>query len=166
MSDDSVDLNVEFLIHRLKTAVVISIKWSRYIHCTLKSTIHVLWSSNDAGMYGHDSIYECISCNIHHSNTERYLLPYYASFVEYKWNYHKSISVIMDIFSCDQAALWMVQSVRPSDRLSVRHTFLTMLPSSYHHEMFRNYYQWKKWCPCKRSRSYVKGQGYRGHNPP
>ena len=39
-------------------------------------------------------------------------------------------------FSCDQAALWMVQSVCPSVRLSVRlsvcHTFLTMFPSSHH----------------------------------
>ena len=73
------------------------------------------------------------------------------------------------LFSCDQAALWMVQSVRPSVRLSVRpsvcHTFLTMFPSSYHHEIFRSYYQWQKWRPCKRSRSEVKGQGHRGHDP-
>ena len=27
-------------------------------------------------------------------------------------------------------------SVRPSARLSVRHTFLTMFPSLYHHEIF------------------------------
>ena len=48
------------------------------------------------------------------------------------------------IFSCDQAALQMVfsvrLSVRPSVRLSVCHTFLTMFPSSYHHEIFRSYY--------------------------
>ena len=31
-----------------------------------------------------------------------------------------------------------------------------MFPSSYHHEIFRSYYQWQKWCPCKRSRSKVK----------
>ena len=43
-------------------------------------------------------------------------------------------------FSCDQAALWMVFSVRLSVRLSVCHTFLTMLPSSYHHEIFRSYH--------------------------
>ena len=44
------------------------------------------------------------------------------------------IPVAIDIgtlFSCDQAALWMVFSVR----LSVCHTFLTMFPSSYHHEI-------------------------------
>ena len=56
-------------------------------------------------------------------------------------------------FSCDQAVLWMVHR---SVRLSVRHTFLTMFPSSYHHEIFRNYYHWQKWCPCKKSRSKVK----------
>ena len=56
------------------------------------------------------------------------------------------------IFSCDQAAIWLVQSVR----LSVRHTFFTMFPSSYHHEIFRSYYQWQKWRPCQRSRSKVK----------
>ena len=64
---------------------------------------------------------------------------------------------ISTIFSCDPAALWMVQSVC----LSVCHTFLTMFPSSYHHEIFRSYYQWQKWHPCKRSRSEVKGQGHR-----
>ena len=42
---------------------------------------------------------------------------------------------------------------------------LTMFPSSYHHEIFRSYYQWQKWCPCKKSRSKVKDQGHRGHNP-
>ena len=60
------------------------------------------------------------------------------------------------VFSCDQAALWKVQSVCLSVCLSVCHTFLIMFPSSYHHEMFRMYYQWQKWRPCKRSRSEVK----------
>ena len=46
----------------------------------------------------------------------------------------------------------------PSVRLSVCHTFFTMFPSSYHHEIFRSYYHGQKWCPCKRSRSEVKGQ--------
>ena len=45
-------------------------------------------------------------------------------------------------------------------RRSVCHTFLTMFPSSYHHEIIRSYYQWQKWHPCKRSRSEVKGQGH------
>ena len=46
--------------------------------------------------------------------------------------------------------------------LSVRHTFLTMSPSSYHHEIFSSYYQSQKWRPCKRSRSEVKFQGHTG----
>ena len=32
----------------------------------------------------------------------------------------------------------------PSVCLSVCHTFFTMFPSSYHHEIFRSYYQWPK----------------------
>ena len=57
------------------------------------------------------------------------------------------------IFSCDQAALGTPLSVRPSVCLSVCHVFFTMFLSPYHHEIFRSYYQWQKWCPCKRSRS-------------
>ena len=60
---------------------------------------------------------------------------------------------------------WFSPSVRPSVRLSVClsvcHTFFTMFPSLYHHEIFRIYYHGQKWCPCKRSRSEVKGQGHR-----
>ena len=55
-------------------------------------------------------------------------------------------------------------SVCPSVCLSVSHTFLTMFPSSYHHEIFRSYHQGPGQRPCKRSRSEVKGQGHRGHN--
>ena len=51
-----------------------------------------------------------------------------------------------------------------SVRLSVCHTFLTMFLSLYHPEIFRSYYHWQTWCPCKRSRSEVKGQGHRGHD--
>ena len=50
-------------------------------------------------------------------------------------------------------------------RPSVCHTFLTIFPSSYHHEIFRSYYQWQKWRPCKRTRSEVEGQGHRGQHP-
>ena len=60
---------------------------------------------------------------------------------------------------------WFSPSVCLSVCPSVCHTFLTMFPSSYHHEIFRSYYQWQKWRPCKRSWSEVKGQGHRGHNP-
>ena len=53
----------------------------------------------------------------------------------------------------------------PSVCLSVRQTLFAMFPSLHHPEIFRSYYQSEKWCPCKRSRSEVKGQGHRGHNP-
>ena len=51
----------------------------------------------------------------------------------------------------------LYQWLLPSVRLSVCDTFVTIFPSSYHHEIFWRYYQWQKWCPCKRSRSEVKG---------
>ena len=41
-------------------------------------------------------------------------------------------------------------------KMSVRHTFFTMFPSSDRHEIFRSYYHGQKWGPCKRSRSKVK----------
>ena len=50
----------------------------------------------------------------------------------------KTSKLRVTVLSCDQAALQMVFSVFPS----VRHTFLTMFPSPYHHEIFRIYYQW------------------------
>ena len=87
--------------------------------------------------------------------------------------YKYDLNVCMDsVFSCDQAALRTLisvclsvcpsvrlsvcLSVRPSFRPAVRHTFLTMFLSSYHPEIFRIYYHWQTWCPCKRSRSKVK----------
>ena len=39
------------------------------------------------------------------------------------------------------------------------HTFFTVFPSWYHHEIFISHYQWQKWCLCKSSRSEVKSQG-------
>ena len=65
------------------------------------------------------------------------------------------------------AACFMAAEIKFSKdvRLYICHTFLTMYPSSYHHEIFRIYYQWQKWRPCKRSRSEVKGQGHRGQHP-
>ena len=36
---------------------------------------------------------------------------------------------------------------------------------SLYHEIFRSFYHWQKWCPCKRSRSEVKSQDPRGQNP-
>ena len=64
------------------------------------------------------------------------------------------------IFCCDQAVIWLVQSVRlsvcPSVCLSVRPSVPPFSPCSHHHEIFRSYYHGQKWCPCKRSRSEVK----------
>ena len=34
----------------------------------------------------------------------------------------------------------------------------------YHHEIYRIYYHCKRWCPCNRSNSEVKGPGHRGPN--
>ena len=53
---------------------------------------------------------------------------------------------------------WYFPSVCLSVCLSVCHTFFTMFPSSYHHEIFRSYYHGQKWCPCKSQgqRSKVK----------
>ena len=56
-------------------------------------------------------------------------------------------------------------SVCLSVPLSVCHTFFTMFPSWYNHEIFRSDYQWQKCCLCKRPRPEVKSQAYRGQNP-
>ena len=63
-------------------------------------------------------------------------------------------NLLPELFSAATKQLYEWSS--PSLCLSVCHTFLTMFPSSYHHEIFRSYYQWQKWRPCKRSRSKVK----------
>ena len=84
-------------------------------------------------------------------------VPYCFSRSSVKFQGHMAEKIVdFDVncvFSCDQAALWMVQSIRPSVCLS---HLLTMFPSSYHHGIFRSYYQWQKWRPCKRSSSEVK----------
>ena len=72
-------------------------------------------------------------------------------------------------FSCDQAALWMFFSVRPSVRLSVCHTFLTMFPSSVcpsvtpfwlcsHHRIIMKF---SGVITLDQSRVHAKGQGQR-----
>ena len=63
--------------------------------------------------------------------------------------------VALNYFFCEtflaatkQLYKWYFPSVCPSVRLSVCpsvcHTFLTMFPSLYHHEIFRSYDQWPK----------------------
>ena len=82
---------------------------------------------------------------------------------------HKNDKLYLFLAATKQLYKWYFPSVRLSVCVSVRpsvcHTFFTMFPSSYHHEIFRSYYHGQKWCPCKRSRSEVKGQGHRGQHP-
>ena len=68
----------------------------------------------------------------------------------YQYGYNQYEPVDIDFLA---ATKQLYEWFSPSVRLSLRHTFLTMFPSSYHHEIFRSYYQWQKWRPCKRSRS-------------
>ena len=70
--------------------------------------------------------------------------------------YNRNMHICAFLAATKQLYEWFSPSVRPSFRLSIRHTFLTMFPSAYHHEIFWSYYQWQKWRPCKRSRSKVK----------
>ena len=71
----------------------------------------------------------------------------------------------MFLAATKQLYKWYFPSVCLSVCLSVCHTFLTMFPSSYHHEIFWSYSQWRKQGPCKRSSSEVKGQGHRSQDP-
>ena len=71
-------------------------------------------------------------------------------------------TVIHFIFSCDQAALWMVQSVCLSVCLWRLFHYVPIIVSSWN---FQELLPMTKWCPCKRSRSEVKSQGHRGQNP-
>ena len=71
-------------------------------------------------------------------------------------------------FSCDQAALRtplsVCLSVCLSVRLSVCHTLFIMFLWSYHHKIFRSYYQHLTEV-MSMQKIKVKGQGHRGHNP-
>ena len=69
---------------------------------------------------------------------------------------NKSILCCKAYFSCDQAALRTLLSVCLSVCPSVCHTLFIMFLLSNHHDIFRSYYQWQTWCPCKRSWSKVK----------
>ena len=57
--------------------------------------------------------------------------------------------------TCTRSSPGVHLSVHPS----ACHTFFTIFLPSYHHE---SYHHWQKWCPRKRWRSEVKGQGHRG----
>ena len=58
----------------------------------------------------------------------------------------------LEVFSCDQAAIRTLLSVRPSVCLSVT----PFSPCSPHREIFRSYRHWQKWYPCKTVK--VRGQ--------
>ena len=72
--------------------------------------------------------------------------------------YFKFVTFVLLLAATKQLYKWFSSSVCPS------HLF-DYVPSLYHHDIFRSYYQWQKWWPCTRSRSEVKGQGHRDHNP-
>ena len=105
--------------------------------------------------------YEELSTDINYPIWRRQKLPYMKKTRKKKQVCGAACFMAAEIKFSEDVRLSVCLSVRPS----VRHTFLTMFPSSYHHEIFRSHYQWQKWGPCKRSRSEVKGQGHRGHNP-
>ena len=73
---------------------------------------------------------------------DKFLLPIFFTLSNSKWQspgMPSSAYPVMGIiffFNCDQAAPWMVQFVCQSIYLFVRHTFLTMFPSSYHYDIF------------------------------
>ena len=69
------------------------------------------------------------------------LLKYGESYSDHS-TAHTVLGGFFPYFSCDQAALCMLFSVRLSVCLSNCHSFLTMFPSLYHHEISGSYYQW------------------------
>ena len=114
-------------------------------------------------------VFQCGLVILHPTKQGRLLLRALKS--QSSWNVKLAWNLVFQcmgkifLAATKQLYKWYFPSVRLSVCLSVRHTFLTMFPSSYHHEIFWSYYQWQKWRPCKSSRSEVKGQGHRGHNP-
>ena len=92
---------------------------------------------------------------------DHYLNQYWLVINEVLW---MALWMVLSVrLSAVQLASWQLRSNSP--KMSVLRTFFTMFLSSSYHESFRSYYPWQKWCPCKRSRSEVKGQGHRGQNP-
>ena len=93
-------------------------------------------------------------------------LCWWGFFVFWEFHHHRALNSLLKIHWCSnsipllllflaatkQLYEWYFLSVCPSVRLSVRlsvcpsvrlsvcHTFLTMFPSSYHHEIFRSYH--------------------------
>ena len=68
------------------------------------------------------------------------------SILEYLWRCSSQsliggLSVVLFLPVTKQLYYWF--------SLPVCLSVFTMLPSSYHHEIFRSYYHWQKWCSCK-----------------
>ena len=77
-------------------------------------------------------------------------MPYCFPWSSIKFQGH----TVQNITDFDQN--WAFPDYRPVAAFkSLRFALFTMFPSSYHHEIFRSYYQWQKWCPCKRSKVKV-----------
>ena len=76
----------------------------------------------------------CAKSNINSAQQSEVTLSL-SDMCSYKNHTAQSLSFLA---ATKQLYKWYFPSVCPS----VRHTFLTMFPSSYHHETFRSYYQW------------------------
>ena len=78
---------------------------------------------------------------------------YWMSQLNVKNIYFRTLSPVF-LAATKQLYEWYFLSVFLSVCPSVRHTFLTMFPSSYHHEIFRSYHQ-------DQGNVHAKGQGQR-----
>ena len=95
------------------------------------------WSFN----YGGSALLHM--CIIGHLMSQA-ILAFLGSFLAatkqlYEW-YFLSVCPSVRLSVCPSVRPSVRLSVCPSVRLSVCHTFLTMFPSSYHHEIFRSYH--------------------------
>ena len=79
--------------------------------------------------------------NVFHNNSKRLDISIWW-FVKCHRNYIYFVSKCWFLAATKQLYKWYFPSVCPSVCPSVRHTFLTIFPSSYHHEIFRSHYQW------------------------
>ena len=125
--------------------------WASTLIFSSTITGHV-WIIPFFRIWGYMLHIECVSCVIMNCGQHLSVFPSALTIALYALPEKYSLFLA----ATKQLYEWFSLSVHPSVCLSVRHTFLTMFPSSYHHEIFRRYYQWQKWRPCKRSRSKVK----------
>ena len=133
---------------------IASVKWQKS-HKWLVQRIHrfinvwyFLWKEHQARFNRDRDNFRSYHCEFQRppksTGLRRLLDPFFTSGTLWLGTQVSNILLLGIIFSCDQAALKMVFSVCSSVCPSVCHTFFTMFPSSYHHEIFRRYYQWPK----------------------